>query len=85
MKEAPLKKLRAAFEKFINFIFLLCGILSVILVLFISIYLIISGIPAIRQIGLVNFLCGRDWSAGSNRFGILPFILTSVYGTAGAV
>ena len=80
-----MKKLRAAFEKFINFIFLLCGILSVILVLFISIYLIISGIPAIRQIGLVNFLCGRDWSAGSNRFGILPFILTSVYGTAGAV
>ena len=55
--------------------------------LLITVYLIISGIPAIRKIGLVEFLTGETWdSTGSEpQFGILPFILTSVYGTAGAI
>lgn len=66
-------------------IFLLCGIVSVAFVLFISAYLIVSGIPAIRAIGLKEFLFGTVWSAGTQQFGILPFILTSFYGTAGAV
>lgn len=66
-------------------LFLLCGILSVGFVLFISVYLIFSGIPAIARIGPLSFLFGKKWSAGSESFGILPFILTSVYGTAGAV
>ncbi|MDD6023556.1 MAG: phosphate ABC transporter permease subunit PstC [Oscillospiraceae bacterium] len=65
--------------------FLICGILSVGFVLLISIYLIISGVPAIVKLGPVNFLLGQKWSAGTEEFGILPFILTSVYGTAGAV
>lgn len=65
--------------------FLLCGILSVGFVLLISVYLIISGVPAIVKLGPVNFLLGQKWSAGTEEFGILPFILTSVYGTAGAV
>ena len=70
-------------------LFLLCGAVSVACVLGISVYLIVSGLPAIRQIGLGNFLFGRVWdpanSSGQAAFGILPIILTSVYGTAGAV
>ena len=55
--------------------------------LLITVYLIISGIPAIQKIGLVPFLTGKVWSSTSAepKYGILPFILTSVYGTAGAI
>ena len=69
-------------------IFLLCGVVAVAFVLLISIYLIISGIPAIREIGLVDFLFGQTWApthSTNPSYGILPFILTSIYGTAGAV
>lgn len=66
-------------------LFLFCGFVSVAFVLLISVYLIISGIPAIHKIGLIKFLFGTTWKSGQNQFGILPFILTSVYGTAGAV
>lgn len=70
-------------------LFLLCGILAVGFVLVISVYLIVSGVPAIRQIGLWNFLSGAVWEPTATTrdpsFGILPFILTSVYGTAGAI
>ena len=72
-------------ETAFHIFFLACGILSVAFVLFISVYLIISGLPAIGKIGLVNFLFGKKWSAGTEEFGILSFILTSIYGTAGAV
>lgn len=63
------------------------GLVAVAAVLLISVYLIVSGIPAIRKIGLVNFLFGKEWqsTAADPKYGILPFILTSVYGTAGAV
>lgn len=68
-------------------IFLLLGLITVGCVLLISVYLIVSGIPAIRQIGLTEFLLGRKWAstAAEPSYGILPFILTSVYGTAGAI
>ena len=68
-------------------IFLVLGLITVACVLLITIYLIISGVPAIRKIGLVNFLFGKEWAstAADAKFGILPFILTSVYGTAGAI
>lgn len=66
-------------------LFLFCGFVSVAFVLLISVYLIISGIPAIHKIGPIKFLFGTTWKSGQNQFGILPFILTSVYGTAGAV
>ena len=72
-------------EKLFHTIFLLCGLVAVAFVLGISIYLIVSGIPAIRQVGIIDFLFGDTWSAGTEQFGILPFILTSVYGTAGAI
>ena len=66
-------------------IFTLCGLMAVGFVLLISVYLIISGLPAIREIGFGRFLFGKTWAAGQNQYGILPLILTSVYGTAGAV
>lgn len=75
------------FEAMVHGIFLLLGLITVGCVLLITVYLVISGIPAIRQIGLVPFLTGKVWSSTSAepKYGILPFILTSVYGTAGAI
>ena len=70
-------------ENIVKWIFLLCGIAAVGFVLCICLYLVISGVPAIREIGLWNFLFGETWNAPTNEFGILPFILTSIYGTAG--
>ena len=80
-------KKNRVFENVVHGIFLLLGLITVGCVLLITVYLIISGIPAIREIGLVKFLFGKEWAstAAEPRFGILPFILTSVYGTAGAI
>ena len=75
-------------ERAIHGVFLLLGLVTVGCVLLITIYLIVSGIPAIRKIGLVPFLFGKVWASTSKtnpQYGILPFILTSVYGTAGAI
>ena len=91
MKRTAGKSLRTrkAMEQAIHLIFLLCGIVAVAFVLLISIYLILSGLPAIRQIGLFQFLLGKVWDPTNTttgaQYGILPFILTSVYGTAGAI
>ena len=76
-----------ALEKIIHGIFLLLGLITVSFVLIITIYLVISGIPAIREIGLKDFLFGTTWAttAAEPKFGILPFILSSVYGAAGAI
>ena len=83
------KNARAGMETAVHLIFLLCGIVAVAFVLFISVYLIISGLPAIQTIGLKEFLLGEVWAPTASTvepsYGILPFILTSVYGTAGAV
>lgn len=75
------------FESIIHGIFLVLGLVTVGCVLLITVYLVISGIPAIREIGLGRFLSGRVWAstAAQPQYGILPFILTSVYGTAGAM
>ena len=80
-----MKKKKDLMENGIHGLFLFCGFVSVAFVLLISVYLIISGIPAIHKIGPIKFLFGTTWKSGQNQFGILPFILTSVYGTAGAV
>ena len=74
-------------EKCIHGLFLLLGLITVGCVLLITVYLVISGIPAIREIGLRNFLFGDTWAstAAQPLYGILPFILTSIYGTAGAI
>ena len=82
------RALAAFWEHGMHLLFLLCGIVSVAFVLFISVYLIISGIPAIREIGLLPFLFGTTWAPTAKTvepsFGILPFLMTSIYGTAGA-
>ena len=74
-------------EKAMNLLFLVCGLLTILFVILITVFLVISGIPAIRNIGLGDFLFGKTWASTSARpsYGILPFILTSVYGTLGAV
>lgn len=74
-------------EKAMNLIFLVCALLTVLFVILITVFLIISGIPAIKSIGLTDFLFGKVWAstAAAPSYGILPFILTSVYGTCGAI
>lgn len=74
-------------EKIIHGIFLSLGLITVGCVLLITVYLLISGIPAIKEIGLVKFITGKTWAstASTPQYGILPFILTSIYGTAGAI
>lgn len=82
-----MKNRQKLFENVVHGVFLILGLAAVAAVLLISVYLVVSGIPAIRKIGLVNFLFGKEWqsTASEPKYGILPFILTSVYGTAGAV
>ena len=82
-----MKSRKRLLENTVHGIFLILGLITVGCVLLITVYLVISGIPAIREIGLVRFLFGKTWdsSAAEPQFGILPFILTSVYGTAGAI
>lgn len=74
-------------ETAVHGVFLILGLVTVACVLLITVYLIVSGIPAIREIGLIEFMLGKKWAstAAEPQFGILPFILTSVYGTAGAI
>ena len=80
-----MKKRSQVLETVVHGVFLLLGLITVGCVLLISVYLIVSGIPAIRKIGLVPFLFGKTWASTAASYGILPFILTSVYGTAGAI
>ena len=86
-KKEPMtgKKALKAMEKVMNAIFFICGMVAVAFVLLISIYLIISGLPAIIEIGPINFLFGTRWYASTNDFGIFAIILTSFAGTAGAI
>lgn len=74
-------------EDLIHAIFLVLGLATVGAVVLITVYLVISGIPAICRIGLTEFLLGKEWAstAAEPKYGILSFILTSIYGTAGAI
>lgn len=78
---------KSLFENIIHGIFLVLGLITVGCVMIITVYLIVSGIPAIKEIGLIDFLFGKEWASTAEepKFGILPFILTSVYGMAGAL
>ena len=82
-----MKAKRNLLEDAVHGIFLLLGLVTVACVLLITVYLVVSGIPAIREIGIVKFLFGSVWAstAAEPKYGILPFILTSVYGTTGAI
>lgn len=74
-------------EKAMSLLFMACGLLIIVFVMLITVFLVISGIPAIRNIGLLEFLFGSVWAstAAEPSYGILPFILTSVYGTCMAI
>ena len=81
-------KTHKALERTMQTVFLICGFIAIAFVLVITVYLIISGLPAIREVGLFNFLFGTTWDSANKtnpQYGILPFILTSIYGTAGAI
>ena len=82
-----MKNRKRLMENAVHGIFLILGLITVGCVLLITVYLVISGIPAIRKIGILNFLFGKKWAstAVQPQYGILPFILTSIYGTAGAI
>lgn len=74
-------------ENVMHVLFLLCGLLTIGFVVLITMFLVVSGIPAIQEIGLFKFLFGTKWAstAAEPAYGILPFILTSMYGTCGAI
>ncbi|UKI36907.1 MAG: phosphate ABC transporter permease subunit PstC [Clostridiales bacterium] len=74
-------------ENIIHAVFLILGLITVGSVLLITVYLIISGLPAILKIGFFKFMFGKTWAstAATPQYGILPFILTSIYGTGGAI
>lgn len=74
-------------ESIIKLILTICGYLAVIFVIIITIFLLISGVPAISKIGIIDFLFGMKWASTATNptYGILPFILTSIYGTVGAM
>lgn len=72
-------------EKFMHGIFLFCACVSILAVLLICIFLFANGIPAMKEIGLFDFLMGRQWKPNNNIYGILPMILGSIYVTAGAI
>lgn len=80
-------KRKKLFENIVHGVFLVLGLVTVGFVLLITVYLILSGIPAIREIGIFQFLFGKEWTSTATKpsYGILPFVLTSVYGTAGAI
>ena len=82
-----MKDKKRVFEAAVHGIFLILGLITVGCVLLITVYLVAAGIPAIREIGLGKFLLGKKWAstAAEPSYGILPFILTSIYGTAGAM
>ena len=82
-----MKKAANYIEKIMNLVFTLCGFLAVGFVILITAFLCVSGTPAIGKIGIADFLFGTEWAstASTPSYGILPFILTSVYGTFGAI
>lgn len=80
-------KVKHVIERVMNTVFFICGMVSIAAVLLITIYMVIAGLPAILEIGPIDFLFGQVWQSTSAdpQFGILPFIMTSVWGTLGAV
>lgn len=82
-----MKSKQELFERLVHGVFLVLGLATVGFVLLITVYLVLSGLPAIQKIGFFDFIFGQEWAstAAEPSYGILPFILTSIYGTAGAI
>lgn len=68
-----------------EYVFLLTAVVSILAVALICVFLFANGIPAIKEIGVLEFLTGRKWKPGNNLYGIFPMILGSIYVTAGAL
>ncbi len=86
MSVKSIMRVKNAIEKVMNAIFFVCGMIAIGCVVLITIYMLVSGLPAIFEIGPADFLFGTVWKSTAKEpsFGILPFILTSIWGTAGA-
>lgn len=79
------RKSRALIERVMELVFVVCGLIAVGAVALITIYMIVSGAPAIGKVGVLEFLFGTQWKPGQGQFGILYMILTSIFGTLGAI
>ena len=73
------------YETIMKYVFLLIACVSIVAVLIICVFLFANGIPAIAEIGPVKFLLGKVWRPGNDLYGIFPYILGSIYITAGAI
>lgn len=72
-------------EKIMSGVFLLAACTSILAVALICIFLFANGIPAIKEIGLTDFLFGKVWKPKNNIYGIWPMIVGSLYVTGGAI
>ena len=72
-------------ETLTHIVFFVCALASIAAVVLICLFLFANGIPAMKEIGLLNFLTGAKWKPGNDIYGILPMSLGSIYITAGAV
>lgn len=72
-------------ERLMKYLFLFCACVSILCVALICLFLFANGLPAIAEIGPLNFLLGTRWKPGSELYGIAPMILGSLYVTAGAI
>ena len=78
-------KKRALLEIVMKIVFLAAACMSVLCVALICIFLFANGLPAMKEIGMLNFLSGTRWKPGTDIYGIFPMILGSIYVTAGAL
>ena len=81
-------RLRTRKEKSVEIVLLICAMVSVISVLFISFFIFQRGLPLFKTVGVGEFLFGTDWSPSDDKnpsFGILPFIVGSIYVTLGSL
>ncbi len=87
LKTGRVRKTAEIIEKSMSMTFTVCGFIAVGFVLLITIFLVVSGTPAIAEIGFIDFIFGTKWASTAKEasYGILPFILSSVYGTLGAI
>lgn len=72
-------------EKFMQGVFFIAACTSVLAVALICVFLFANGIPAMKEIGFMEFLTGKRWKPTNEIFGILPMIMGSIYVTAGAI
>lgn len=72
-------------EKTMHVIFAVAASMSIISVFMICLFMFANGLPAIREIGLIDLLFGKIWKPNENQFGIFPMIVGSIYVTGGAI